>query len=89
MAVTLGGDGVMWIEDGEAAMIPAFDVDVVDTLGAGDVFHGAYALAIGEGRPVEEALRRSAAAAALKCTRHGVAGASPTANELEEFLGAH
>jgi sugar/nucleoside kinase (ribokinase family) len=50
------------------------------------VFHGAFTLAIAEGRSIEAAMRFSAAAAALKCTRHGGAFGSPQRIEVEEFL---
>jgi sulfofructose kinase len=55
---------------------------VVDTLGAGDVFHGAYALAVAEGRDVERAARFAAEAAALKCTRFGGRRGAPRRAEL-------
>ncbi|WP_371926876.1 PfkB family carbohydrate kinase [Bradyrhizobium sp. WD16] len=60
----------------------------VDTLGAGDVFHGAFALAIAEGQDPPAALRLGAAAAALKCTRHGGAFAASQRFEVEALLGA-
>jgi sulfofructose kinase len=47
--------------------LTAYPVDVVDTTGAGDVFHGAYALAIGAGLDVRNAMAFSAATAAMKC----------------------
>ena len=58
----------------------------VDTLGAGDVFHGAFALAITEKQDLREALRFASAAAALKCTRFGGAFAAPQRAEVEELL---
>lgn len=71
VAVTDGEHGVSWIEDGRLRHQPAFHVEAVDTLGAGDVFHGAFALAVAEGRCELDALRFASAAAALKCTRFG------------------
>jgi sugar/nucleoside kinase (ribokinase family) len=58
----------------------------VDTLGAGDVFHGAFTLGLAEGCQVRKALRFAAATAALKCTRHGGSLAAPQRIEVEEFL---
>jgi sugar/nucleoside kinase (ribokinase family) len=58
----------------------------VDTLDAGDVFHGAFALAITEKQDVPGALRFASAAAALKCTRFGGAFAAPQHTEIEELL---
>ena len=65
---------------------PAFALHTVDTLGAGDVFHGAFALAITEGQELRQALRFASAAAALKCTRFGGAFAAPQRLEVEELL---
>ena len=58
---------------------PVFAVDAVDTLGAGDVFHGAFTLALAEGRDVEAAMRFAAAAAGLKCARSAAAWRRRTA----------
>ncbi len=58
----------------------------MDTLGAGDVFHGAFALAITEGQELRQALRFASAAAALKCTRFGGAFAAPQRAEVAELL---
>ena len=49
VAVTDGANDVLWLADGELRQIPAFKVDVVDTLGAGDTFHGAFTLMLAEG----------------------------------------
>jgi sulfofructose kinase len=61
--------------------------NTVDTLGAGDVFHGAFALAITENQELRQALRFASAAAALKCTRFGGALAAPQRTEVDELLG--
>ncbi|MBN9603696.1 MAG: sugar kinase [Afipia felis] len=86
VGVTNGANGMTWLENGNARHMAAFPITAVDTLGAGDVFHGAFTLAIAEGRSINEAMRFSAAAAALKCTRHGGAFGSPQRVEVEEFL---
>lgn len=87
VAVTAGADGVIWLdESGELRSMPAFPVRAVDTLAAGDVFHGAFALAIAEGRTTVAALRFAAAAAALKCTRIGGALATPRRADVEALL---
>jgi sulfofructose kinase len=62
--------------------VPAPKVDVVDSLSAGDVFHGALALALAEGRPAEAAVTFAVAAASLKCTRFGGRLGCPTRDEL-------
>lgn len=86
VAVTVGADGVYWLDDGTVRHLPAFDVEVVDTLGAGDVFHGALALALANGRPPADALDEASAAAALKCTRPGGRAGIPDADALTTFL---
>lgn len=86
VAVTEGGDGVRWLENGQARHLPAFPVAVKDTVGAGDVFHGAFALALARRLPVHDAFRFAAGAAALKCTRPGGRAGIPTAAALTAFL---
>src|SRR5437762_4434662 len=86
VAVTDGANDVLWLADGELRQIPAFTVDVVDTLGAGDTFHGAFTLLLAEGKCEREAMRFSAAAAALKCTRYGCILGAPTRAEVEAFI---
>jgi sulfofructose kinase len=86
-AVTRGASGVDWIEGrGPCHHLDAFTVDVVDTLAAGDVFHGAYALAVAQSMAVAEAMRFASAAAAIKCTRPGGRKGAPTRAEVEAFL---
>ncbi|MET4519414.1 sugar kinase [Bradyrhizobium sp. I1.7.5] len=87
LAATRGPRGTIWLDEaGELEETPAFPVQAVDTLGAGDVFHGAFTLRLAEGEEVREALRFAAAAAALKCTRHGGGMAAPQRVEVEELL---
>ncbi len=86
VAATQGARGTTWLEAGQIHRQPAFDVEVVDTLGAGDVFHGAFALALAEGREIPEALRWASAAAAVKCRRFGGRAGIPTRSEVDEFL---
>ena len=69
VAVTLGARGSLWWRDGRAIPLPAPSVAARDTTGCGDVFHGAYALALAERVTVEDAARFATAAAALKATR--------------------
>jgi sugar/nucleoside kinase (ribokinase family) len=88
LAGTRGPRGTIWRdEQGQLQETPAFPVHTVDTLGAGDVFHGAFTLAITEGQELREALRFASAAAALKCTRFGGAYASPQRSEVMALLG--
>jgi sulfofructose kinase len=77
---------VYWLEPERVRHLPAFAVEVVDTLGAGDVLHGAFALGLARGEPIEDALGFACAAAALKCSRPGGRAGAPSANEVEGFL---
>jgi sugar/nucleoside kinase (ribokinase family) len=86
LAVTDGRNDVLWLDAGELRQVPAFEVDVVDTLGAGDTFHGAFALMLAEGCGERAAMRFAAAAAALKCTRYGGILGAPTRAEVRAFL---
>jgi sulfofructose kinase len=89
VGVSAGQAGVYWLERERLRHLPAFGVEVVDTLGAGDVMHGAFALALARGESVEDALRFACAAAALKCTRSGGRSGAPSADEVENFLAEH
>jgi len=87
-AVTDGADGVRFIDGETSGHVPAFPVAAVDTLGAGDVWHGAFALALGEGQAVSAAIRFANAAAAIKCTRAGGASGTPVRAEVEALLAS-
>jgi sugar/nucleoside kinase (ribokinase family) len=88
LAGTRGAQGTVWLDPNGGALrqTAAFPVHTVDTLGAGDVFHGAFALALTKHRDLPEALRFASAAAAIKCTRFGGAFACPQRPEVEAFL---
>jgi ribokinase len=75
VVITLGSRGCQVIA-GKTRLIPALEVEAVDTVGAGDAFNGALAVALAEGRPVEEAALWANAAAALAVTQHGAQAAS-------------
>jgi sulfofructose kinase len=70
-AVTLGAQGMAWIDATGAHRLPAFPVDAVDTTGAGDAFHGALAFALGARAPIREAFEFATVVAALKCRQAG------------------
>ena len=74
VVVKLGAQGCAVFSEGKELRFPAFDVDVVDTTGAGDCFAGGYLAAIQRGRPVEEAARLANAAGALSVRRVGAVG---------------
>jgi sulfofructose kinase len=83
VAVTAGGAGTWWHDRhaGCVRHVAAPKIKVVDTLAAGDVFHGAFAAGLGQAMPIEQALRFASAAAALKCQRFGGRLGAP--NEAE------
>ena len=87
LAVTNGPDDVLWLERGALRRLPVFKVEAIDTLGAGDSFHGGFALALAEGQDEVAAMRFGAAAAALKCTRFGGISGTPGRDEVEALLG--
>lgn len=86
--VTQGERGLWWQRaGGTPRQLAAFAVNpVVDTLAAGDVFHGALAVALAEGLGDEPALRLASAAAALKCTRPDGALGAPSRAEVQSLL---
>jgi sulfofructose kinase len=88
LAVTNGSFPVRWYDRDYSTIreTPVFAIEAVDTLAAGDVFHGAFALAVVEGRRVEDALRFAAAAAGLKCSRFGGSAAAPQRAEVDALL---
>lgn len=79
-AVTLGAEGVAYV----GGQVVAHRVHVQDTTGAGDVFHGAFTLALAQGESNVRALEFAAAVAALHCTK----GTPPRLREVKDFLGA-
>ena len=86
LGVTDGAAGVFFWEDGAIAHEPAFPVAVVDTLGAGDTWHGAFALALAEGRSERDAIRFASAVAAAEAGALDRRGGAPTRAEVEAFL---
>jgi ribokinase len=86
VVVTLGGAGCLVVDDRGATQIPAYDVDVVDTVGAGDAFSAALAVALSEGRSLRDAAGWASAAAAIAVTKPGAQGALPHRTEIERLI---
>ncbi|MGK9173626.1 sugar kinase [Yokenella regensburgei] len=84
--VTRGREGCDWIEHGHLQHQSGFAVDVVDTTGAGDVFHGALAFSLASGTTITEAVRFASGVAALKCTRPGGRAGIPDCDQTRSFL---
>jgi len=83
---TLGPDGAIAFVDGRILRVPGFEVRVVDTTGAGDVFHGGFIYGLLQNWEVEEILRFANAVAALKCRDMGGRAAIPTLEEAFAFI---
>jgi sulfofructose kinase len=86
VGVTLGADGFLWREGPTERRIPAPRITAVDTLAAGDVWHGAFTLALAERSDVATAGRFANAAAAIKCSRSGGRRGAPNRQEVEALL---
>ncbi|MCT7993821.1 ribokinase [Laspinema olomoucense] len=82
----LGAKGVLCARGEEQFFVPAFEVEAVDTVAAGDAFNGALAVAIAQGLPLPESVRWGAAAGALTVTKPGAQSALPSRLTFEEFL---
>jgi sulfofructose kinase len=89
LAVTDGDRGVYWLDHGEIRHMPAFKVKAIDTLGAGDVFHGAFTFRLVETGDLVDSMRFASAAAAIKCTRFGGLMGAATRAEVDDFLKQH
>lgn len=86
VVLTMGAAGHLVATEKGLWREPAFQVRVVDTTGAGDAFHGGFALALAQGEKVREAARFGAAVAALKCRQPGGRAGLPTLPEVRELL---
>jgi len=74
------------LEGDAVRRLPVFSIAAIDTVGAGDAFHGGFALALAEGQSELEAMRFGAAVAGIKCTRLGGSAGTPTRSEVERFF---
>ena len=84
--VTMGDKGCVCVTEEGAFHQPAFEVEVVDTTGAGDVFHGAFSFGLAKGWPVREIIEFASAVAALKCTKLGGRAGIPTYQQTLDFI---
>jgi sugar/nucleoside kinase (ribokinase family) len=83
---TFGEKGCVGLSGDGYFALPAFQVETADTVGAGDVFHGAFLAGLAKGLPTREAARFASGAAAIKCTRIGGRAGIPDTAVLEKFL---
>jgi len=88
--VTLGDEGCIFATRNELIVRKAFRIqEMVDTLGAGDVFHGAFSFAVVQGWDLARVVEFASAVAALKCRKLGGRVGMPTMSEAEAFLREH
>lgn len=84
--ITLGENGAYAKTDKEEVIVPAFKVDAVDTTSAGDVFCGSYAVAVVEGKSLNDSIRFASAASALCVTKMGAQPSAPKREDIDRFL---
>ncbi len=84
--ITEGSKGVRYFDGTEEILVPTYKVEAVDTTGAGDTFNAAFAVALAEGKPLQESIRFANRAASLSVTKFGAQGGMPTRDEVEESL---
>ncbi len=86
LAVTMGEGGVLYLEGDDMHHVPAYRIKAVDTLGAGDVWHGAFVLALAEGKATRDAVAYASAVAAIKCQRIGGRRGTPNRDQVYAFM---
>lgn len=84
--IKLGGKGIFWREAANGQFLPAYKIQPVDTVAAGDAFNGGLAAALDAGLTMRQALSWGMAAGAISATRPGAQTSLPTRQELLEFL---
>jgi len=87
--VTCGENGCYGADSSGIIYQPAFKVDIVDTTGAGDVFHGAFIFGLLQDWPLDKILKFASATAALKCTQLGGQLGIPGLKRVNEFLKSY
>ncbi len=85
VCVTDGENGTHVLQNNKVMTIPTPNIKAVDTLGAGDVWHGAFTLQLAQGVDELSAVKFANVAAALKCTRSGGGWSAPDLQEVNEF----
>jgi sulfofructose kinase len=86
VGITRGAKGAVFLDRGKRIESAAFKVQVADTTGAGDVFHGGFIYGLLQKWDLEETIRFAHAVAAMKCTRIGARRGIPTLQQVREFL---
>lgn len=89
LIVTMGGDGVRYSDGKEIYTIPAIDVKVVDTTGAGDTFLGSFMVAINNGLRIDQAIYFANICAGIKTTKLGAQTGMPKLAEVKKYIKSH
>lgn len=84
--ITEGSNGVRYFDGEQEIVVPTYKVEPVDTTGAGDTFNAAFAVALAEGKPLQDSIRFANRAASLSVTKFGAQGGMPTRDEVEASL---
>lgn len=88
VVVTMGAQGAQIVQQNHDELISTYSVDVVDTTGAGDAFNGGLAVALAEGKSLQEAIKFANATAALCVTKPGTSNSMPTRADVDALYGA-
>ena len=84
--IKMGAQGALYATKDTSEFLPAFHVEAVDTVAAGDAFNAALAVALSDGKALRDAVRWAMAAGAIAVTRPGAQQAMPIRQEVDEFL---
>ena len=84
--ITLGERGLIWSHAGKTGEFPAYSIEAVDSTGAGDAFHGAFALAVARNMVWDDALNFASAAGALTCTKLGARASLPYEDQVLSLI---
>jgi sulfofructose kinase len=87
-AATLGPEGVLAFDGKRLLHAPAFCVPVVDTTGAGDIFHAGFIYALLQDWPLDRQLEFACAAAALNCTAVGARGGIQPLDDIANLIAS-
>jgi ribokinase len=89
LTITMGKRGSITISHEHAFHTPAFEIQAIDTTGAGDVFHGGYIYGLLQGWEIRDILLFASALAAMKCMKIGGRSGIPTLRKVMKFLNMH
>ncbi len=84
--ITEGSNGVRFYDGEQEVLVPAYKVNAIDTTGAGDTFNAAFAVALAEGKSLQDSVKFGNRAASLSVTKFGAQGGMPTRAEVEGSL---